>query len=578
MTYAWGKNKDGELSMGLTKDVDRPRAVKGVKGKNLVMVTSGGQHSAAVDNSGRLYVCGSYLHGKLGIEDLSSVSVLVFTQVTYLRDKVITQVACGDYHTLCLADDGSVYTWGGTLHKKLGKKGGGSVLNRPGLVSSLQTRSITFVDCGDFHSVALSSEGVLYSWGGGGTFFNRGQCGHGHTQDIETPTAIPAFKNKFVTQVSCGGYHTLALTDRDELFAFGSGLYGECGYGEFLNTSAPKLVKMPKVKNPKDNFEGRTVQISAGGHHSFVLTEQGYLYSFGFASHGQLGLRNTVNQSEPQLVRSLRNKQVRQVAAGWNHTLVLTHDGDVFSCGYGFFGQLGLGETESRTNFAHVGLFGARKVERIYAGGNHSWALLDPALPIRPNYEPPSPPLSESASPAISRSASPLRRVDALEVPRAKRPDFLLTVAYTDVTCCHRFVRFCLSEPKLAQGKARAEEFVHEMYMAETGVQYHRIQEDNDIISLTEDGSEVVSPGNGLSFTCLLVCDPSRNSPPVIGSNTSEEPLNSNVVMLPTQLSASSLQRNLSEWVRFFMQKLGGVIDGPAKFFELRPYGYFEEV
>lgn len=109
------------------------------------------------------------------------------------------------------------------------------------------------------------------------------------------------------------------------------------------------------------------------------------------------------------------------IAAGWNHSLVLTQDGDIFACGYGFFGQLGLGDDESRTVYTHVAALGPRKVERIYAGGNHSWALLDPALPIRPDYEPPSPVLSENNTPNASRSASPIRdlgnRTNRTELP-----------------------------------------------------------------------------------------------------------------------------------------------------------------
>ena len=49
-------------------------------------------------------------------------------------------------------------------------------------------------------------------------------------------------------------------------------------------------------------------QISAGGHHSLVLTARGSLYSFGYGSHGQLGLRTTTNQLLPQLVKDLVNK------------------------------------------------------------------------------------------------------------------------------------------------------------------------------------------------------------------------------------------------------------------------------
>jgi alpha-tubulin suppressor-like RCC1 family protein len=53
------------------------------------MVTSGGQHSAAIDINGRLYVCGSYLHGKLGIDDLASNVVLSLTPVTQLKNQVV---------------------------------------------------------------------------------------------------------------------------------------------------------------------------------------------------------------------------------------------------------------------------------------------------------------------------------------------------------------------------------------------------------------------------------------------------------------------------------------------------------
>ena len=50
-------------------------------------------------------------------------------------------------------------------------------------------------------------------------------------------------------KVACGGFHTLVLTSDNELFAFGSGVYGECGYGEFQDTSKPKLVKFPNEVN-----------------------------------------------------------------------------------------------------------------------------------------------------------------------------------------------------------------------------------------------------------------------------------------------------------------------------------------
>ena len=577
-TYAWGKNKDGELSVGSNKDSYLPIPVKGVKNKSIVHVSSGGQHSSSIDNQGHLYICGSYLHGKLGIEDLTTISLQAFTLVPSLKDKVVIQVACGDYHTLCLIDDGTVFTWGGTLHKKLGQRSG-KAINRPGLVQGLSEKEVIYVGCGDFHSVALTSDGKVFTWGGGGSFFNRGQCGHGHVKDILEPSPIPAFNNKRVVQVSCGGYHTLALTENNELFAWGSGLYGECGFGEFLNTTSPKLVLMPWAKKLAE--EQQIIQISAGGHHSLALTEHGYVFSFGFASHGQLGLRNTINQSEPQLITDLRTKPIKAVAAGWNHTLVLTERGDIYSCGYGSFGQLGLGDDESRTVFTHVSALGPKNVQRIYAGGNHSWALLDPADPIKRNYEPPSPlPMDIGGSEGRVEIASIIQNEDnaydfSSRLDVTQKIEYALQVAYSDIQFCHRFVRYKLKEEQIDMGKAKTEEFVHEMYINETGLQYHRIQEDDDIVEITSGSEETICKGGGSNITCLLVCDPCRNEPGIERNEMNIEAEEVTVILRPSQLVANPIQAHLSEWVRFFMTKVAPYCMGAPKFFELRPKHFY---
>jgi len=52
---------------------------------------------------------------------------------------------------------------------------------------------------------------------------------------VEAPEVVSALRNKRVIKVACGGFHTIALTSENELYGFGSGVYGECGYGEFLD-------------------------------------------------------------------------------------------------------------------------------------------------------------------------------------------------------------------------------------------------------------------------------------------------------------------------------------------------------
>lgn len=121
-------------------------------------------------------------------------------------------------------------------------------------------------------------------------------------------------------KVACGGFHTLVLTSENEVYAFGAGNYGECGYGEFVDTTKPKLVKFPAkqtgegksmLHNETSSFGGIyggrdefsldkyikesfvIADIAAGGRHSMVMTEDGSLFTFGYGTNGQLGLRST---------------------------------------------------------------------------------------------------------------------------------------------------------------------------------------------------------------------------------------------------------------------------------------------
>ena len=64
------------------------------------------------------------------------------------------------------------------------------------------------------------------------------------------------------------------------------------------------------------------------------------------------------------------------VAAGSNHSIALTSTHDIYSCGYNARGQLGIGQQRSVTMWAHVTTLAGKNVGRIYAGGDHSWAIV----------------------------------------------------------------------------------------------------------------------------------------------------------------------------------------------------------
>jgi alpha-tubulin suppressor-like RCC1 family protein len=118
--YCWGRNDQGQLSIASTKAANLPRESRGYSGQPL-QVCSSKEHSALVNSEGHLYVTGSTLFGKLGLEDNMQNNVTRFVR---LRDMVVRQVALGDFHTICLLNDYKVFAWGGTLHGKVGQRSG----------------------------------------------------------------------------------------------------------------------------------------------------------------------------------------------------------------------------------------------------------------------------------------------------------------------------------------------------------------------------------------------------------------------------------------------------------------------
>jgi alpha-tubulin suppressor-like RCC1 family protein len=83
--------------------------------------------------------------------------------------------------------------------------------------------------------------------------------------------------------------------------------------------------------------------IALGDRHTLVLNNRKAAYSFGHGRHGQLGNGNENDQASPQPVQGLSHLSIVSVAAGKYHSLALTDEGQVYSFGANFMGQLGLG-------------------------------------------------------------------------------------------------------------------------------------------------------------------------------------------------------------------------------------------
>lgn len=151
--YACGKNENNELTLRGYKKIDVPSGVLLPKTDIVMSISSGANHSAFITKNGRLYLFGSTLHGKLGIENINYTNISKPTLFPLSKDNAVKEVACGDYHTLCLFENGELFGWGGTLHRKLGNK-----TPYPSRLEGLDKIKITKIGCGDFHSAALSGK------------------------------------------------------------------------------------------------------------------------------------------------------------------------------------------------------------------------------------------------------------------------------------------------------------------------------------------------------------------------------------------------------------------------------------
>ncbi|CAH0559020.1 unnamed protein product [Brassicogethes aeneus] len=235
--FSWGEGEDGKLGHGNRLNLDKPKMVETLRSKKIRDIACGSSHSAAITSSGELYTWGLGEYGRLGHGDI--VTQLKPKQVKALIGHRIVQVACGsrDAQTLALSDDGMVFSWGDGDFGKLGR-GGSEGCTTPNNVERLNNLGVIQIECGAQFSLALTKAGEVWTWGKGDYF----RLGHGSDQHVRKPTVIESLKDKKVIHVAVGALHCLAVTDTGQVFAWGDNDHGQQGNGTTLVNRKPALV------------------------------------------------------------------------------------------------------------------------------------------------------------------------------------------------------------------------------------------------------------------------------------------------------------------------------------------------
>lgn len=194
---------------------------------------------------------------------------VIITPIHEIRK--VKRVALGQSHSLILTEDGEVYGVGSNTHGQLGiGHASGQGFDEPIKIEALQEKFVKDVACGPRHSGAILGTGEVYMWGNN----ENGQCGIDEKQ-VSVPQRVVFERCQedcvhgkkrwtdviVITYISCGDLHTAALSDKNEIWIWGSG-------------TALGLINVGQTNGPNrlDFFHGKkALSVVCGGNHTLAI-------------------------------------------------------------------------------------------------------------------------------------------------------------------------------------------------------------------------------------------------------------------------------------------------------------------
>jgi alpha-tubulin suppressor-like RCC1 family protein len=187
------------------------------------------------------------------------------------------------------------------------------------------------IACGGSHTIAMTFQEDVFAWGYG----EEGQLGLKEIKCATGPTRIDFGGDRKIARIYAGYSHSMAITKNYETFVWGDGRLGQLGRS-ISSSNEPLAI---------DDLSGRDIKKGACGYDNCAaVSGDGKLYMWGGNGSFKLGIPNGNNEFEtaPRLVDSLNN--VRKVSCGFSHTAAINNNGELYTWGHGFYGQLGHGD------------------------------------------------------------------------------------------------------------------------------------------------------------------------------------------------------------------------------------------
>jgi len=298
--YSLGSNREGQLGLGNTFTQAEPQWVQTLAQVRVVQVACGGSHSLALSAEGAAYSWGCGDHGQLGLGSTDSQELprLMRIQPSY----IVREVSGGARHSALVvisADSKGLLLMCGA--GEAGQLGTGRREREVLAVQAQELKEVKQVACGVVHTLCVTFAGVVFAMGDN----HLGQLGVVIKQSTASPLRIKTLEGIFVEKVACG-LHSAALSERGELYLWGSGTFGRF--------STPcKVATLPVALQ----------EIALAQGFGLGLDVNRKLWSWGSNANGQLGLGDFQSRATPTPVAALQAKTVASMACGGNFVLAL---------------------------------------------------------------------------------------------------------------------------------------------------------------------------------------------------------------------------------------------------------------
>ena len=359
--FSFGHNQSFQCGLNNNdqsyENINDPTNITKINNIKANKISCGNEHSLILSTDNNVYAFGSNEDGVLGLKNKTIKSYKPIKINFGEYDQKIKNISAGTVHNLALTNDGKIFSWGSAQGGQLGLSEKFLITHKnftknlyvykPTIISPqiFKNSEIIKISCGEAHSVVLTNNGEVYSWG----FGSNGQLGLGFCEDIFEPGTglskcrkfepeiINNFKNNKIKDVQCGKTFTMFINNYKNLYA--------CGINDLSQLGLKEMPTKENLFNPEMQCDD-------------VIF--------------------------PIYVDCLMNKKVEKIACGEGHCLALINEDNsnvksVWSWGNNKFGQLGHGsiyKTSLPKKIDYLLEYKTNIFDEISCGGFHSMCLM----------------------------------------------------------------------------------------------------------------------------------------------------------------------------------------------------------